>query len=154
MFGIESENWFSLFKRGVELLADMSTFQFTAGLPELEKRKQFPTQLQSGNVKGNIPHSRSILVKKAKAADFKGYGVPQRLGSASHSHWAWRATAFGQGGPQQLGKASHRKLTGRSTEKGQGIPASILQFGEYMVRTFFPHRCDKPLQVLYSGESK
>ena len=124
MFGIESENWFSLFKRGVELLADMSTFQFTAGLPELEKRKQFPKQLQSGNVKGKIPHSRSILVKKAQTASFKGHGVPQQLGMASHSKWARCPT-----------------------EKGQSVPASILQLGEKMVRTFFPHRCDKQVAI-------
>ena len=68
MLGIETEKWFSFFKRGVELLADMSTFQFTQRVPELENRKQFPKQLQSGNVRGKIPHSRSILIKKAKAA--------------------------------------------------------------------------------------
>ena len=61
MFGIESENWFSLFKRGVELLGDMSTFRFTAGLPELDKRKQFPTQLQSGNFKGKFPTADQSL---------------------------------------------------------------------------------------------
>ena len=84
MLGIESEKWFSLFKRGVELLAELSTFQFTTRLPELENRKQFPKQLQFGNVKGKIPHSRSILIKKAKAASFKGQGVPQQMSMTSH----------------------------------------------------------------------
>ena len=50
MLGIEPGKWFSLFKRGVELLADMSTFQFTQRVPELENRKQFPKQLQSGKI--------------------------------------------------------------------------------------------------------
>ena len=100
----------------------MSTFQFRPRLPELEHTKQFPKQLQSGNVRGKIPHSRSILIKKAKAASFKGQGVPQQLGMASHSKWA-----------------------GRPTEKGHDVPSSILQLGEKMVRTFFPHRCNKQL---------
>ena len=147
MLGIESEKWFSLFKRGVELLAEMSTFQFSAGEAAFENRKTFAKKLQSGNVKGKISHSRSVLIKKAKAASFKGHGVPQQLGKASHSNWARRPTAFGHGAPQPLGMATHRKWAGRPTEEGQGILASILQFGKHIVRILFPHRCEKPLQV-------
>ena len=60
----------SLFKRGVALLADMSTFQFPATAPAVDSRKQFPRPLQTGSVKGKVPYNRHILVKKAKAATF------------------------------------------------------------------------------------
>jgi hypothetical protein len=123
MFGIKNNQWFSLFKRGVELLADMSTFQFTARGAVLEKRQQSPKQLQSGNVKGKIPYTRSILVKKAKTAIFKGQGVPQQLGKVSHSNWAWRPTEKGRNDP------------------GKG--ANISQLGAYMAKTFFPCRCQQ-----------
>jgi hypothetical protein len=116
MLGIGAEKWFSLFKRGVELLADMSTFQFSATTPAMESRGQLPRPLQTGNVKGKIPHGRQILVQKAKAASSRR----QHLGMASHNKWAWRPT-----------------------ETGHGVQENILQLGENMVQVLFSHRCDK-----------
>ena len=93
MLGIGAEKWFSLFKRGVELLADMSTFQFSATTPAMESRGQLPRPLKTGNVKGKISHGRQILVQKAKAASSRR----QHLGMASHNKWAWRPTETGHG---------------------------------------------------------
>ena len=118
MFDNAGEEWFSLFKRAVELLADMSTFQFSATAPAMGSNKQFPQPLQTGNVKGKVPYKRNILVKKAKAAAFQ-------LGKASHD---------------KMGMVSHNKWAGRPTAKGHGVPESILHLGGNMVQTFFPHR--------------
>ena len=125
------------FKKGVELLADMSTFQFSTRVPEMECRKQFPQPLETGNVKGNIPYSRQILVKKAKATTINR----QHLGMASLNKWAWRPAKYGHGVPQKMGMASHNKWAGRPTKTGHGVPGNILQLGETMVKAFFPHRC-------------
>ena len=103
MFGIEAEKWFSFFKRGVALLADMSTFHFTAGEPAQEKQKQLPKQLQSGNVTGKIPYTRPILIKKANTARFKGHCVPEQSGTACHNKWALRPTEKGHCVPQEQG---------------------------------------------------
>ena len=124
MFGIEAEQWFSFFKRGVALLADMSTFQFTAGQPAFEKQKQFPRQLQSGNVTGKIHYTRPILIKKAKAANFKGHCVPEQSGMASQNNWALRPTEKGHSFPKKKGIASHRKRAWRPTGTGH-VPAWV-----------------------------
>ena len=98
----------------------MSTFQFsTRGTVESRQ------QLQPGS--------------------FKGHCVPQQLGMASHSKRALRPTKKGHCVPQKKGIASHSKWTWRPTEKGHGVPVSVLQLGEHIVTTFFPHRCNKQL---------
>ena len=67
-------------------------------------------------------------------------------GMASQNSWAWRPTENGHCVPQKKGMASHNNWAWRPTEKWHGVPASILQFGESIVRTFFPHRCDKEME--------
>jgi hypothetical protein len=140
MFNIEAENWFSLFKRGVELLADMSTFRFSATAPETTWRQQLPQPLQTGNIKGKLPHSRQILVKKAKATTFQR----QKTGMASLNKWAWRPTDYGHCVPQKMGMASLNKWALRPTETGHCVPESIL-FGGHMLKAFFPHRFNTQL---------
>ena len=141
MFGIETERWFSLFKRGVELLAEMSTFNVLPRVSSVEKRTQFPWALQAGNARRKVPYGRKILIQKARVAGFRGHGVPYNLGRASHTNWARRPTEIGQGVPQKL---SHSQWALRPRKTGHDVPVwsaeNITQFGDSLVRTFFPHR--------------
>ena len=140
MFDIDGQKWFSLFKRGVELLADMSTFQFSATATTMQSRQQFPQPLQTGNVKGKVPYNRDILLKKAKTAAFQR----QHLGRASHNKWAWRPTEIGHGVPEKSGSS---KWAWRPSKPGHDVPVwtaeNIIQFGSSLVNTFFPSRCSE-----------
>ena len=118
MFGIETERWFSLFKRGLELLGEMSTVTSLPEVLSVEKRTQ-------------------------------GHGVPRKLGMASQSKWALRASHIGHCVPQKLGMASHSKWALRPGGTGHDVPVwsaeNITQFGNSLVGTFFPHRCSSTL---------
>jgi hypothetical protein len=140
MFGIEIERWFSLFKRGIELLGEMSTFSVFPGVASVA---QFPQPLQTGNARRKVPCTRNILIQKARVAGFRGHGVPHKLGKASQANWARRPRQIGQGVPGKLGMASHSKWARRPGETGHDVPPwsaeNITLFGNSLVRTFFPH---------------
>ena len=120
MFGIDTEKWFSFFRRGVELLADMSTkYQFSDQQVPTSRPKRFGSQKK-------IPYSRAIAIRKAKAAlrsSLYGGGKPR------HGTFEW---------------AGHC-VTNRT---GHGVPSfeqNMSHFGESMARFFFPHSCSGAL---------
>ena len=135
------EKWFSLFKRGIELLADMSTIHGTKKSEPNVQRKNFPKELQSANTNRRVPCSRTTLIQKTKTKGRQGY--PQHLGMASHNNWAWRPTDKGHGVPRQL-DWSHRTRARCPTGNGPDVPVwnpeNITQFGNSLVTTFFPFR--------------
>ena len=118
MFSFYAEQWFSLFKRGIKLLADMSTLHSTTGLPHKAEKRFSPKKPQLGN------GPRNVYFQEAKAAFQRGHGVPRTLGKASHKTWARRPTEPGHG-------------------VQNGFTRNITDLGTKMVTTFFPQANDK-----------
>ena len=123
MFGIDTRKWFSFFRKGVELLADMSTkWQFNEQQVRGSEPRGFVLQKQ-------IPHSRAIAIKKAQAASRSGRAKP-RQGAFK---WAGVPSSTGHGVPNSTGHGAP------SFEK------SMSQFGQSLAKFFYPHRCSATL---------
>jgi hypothetical protein len=111
MFGINTEKWFAVFRKGVEFLAELSIFyrEKTSGKHQVSKERQFVT------ARRKALHSRHILIRKAQTSykrarcqTTNGHGVTKRLGIVSPKTWAWKPTE---------------------------------KFAEFLANIFFPLRC-------------
>ena len=126
MLTINAENWFSLFRKGIEFFAEMSVLHHNRCLPTVSKKQPCAKALQSTS---KVPCNRKILVRKSKASS--------KLGRAAHRLRAWRPT-------EHLGMVAQKTLAGCPTRKLAG----------YLAKYLFSFRCNTQLaaQAMVASE--